>query len=67
MATHDEFRTFFRGLPPLGYWLDCLRRLYEAPAETIRSYMREDGIAGHNGQCGICYDNRETFRFKVPS
>jgi hypothetical protein len=45
----DLFRAFLSGLPTRGgFCLDCLSKLYPAPASTIAGYLSDIGITGRH-------------------
>ena len=59
----DLFRKFVGNLSAgAGYCLECLSEMYGEPAETIRGYLGESGLVGHEAECGNCDQHKETFK-----
>ena len=59
---------FLSGLPaPAGYCVDCLGRMWGAPAETIRRYLKEGEIVSDEAECGDCGQRGETIRARSSS
>jgi hypothetical protein len=36
--------------------------MYGEPAETIRGYLGESGLVGHEAECGNCDQHKEAFK-----
>jgi len=59
----DLFRTFLGNLSAgAGYCVECLSEMFGEPDQTIRGYLSEGGLAGHQGECRNCGEDKETFK-----
>ncbi len=62
-----HFRAFFESLRVEAYCLDCLSKMYDEPATTVWTYLRENRTLGRYVECANCGRLRETFRSRPTS
>ena len=62
VESSKHFRAFFESLRVEAYCLDCLSKMYDEPAATVWTYLRENRILGRHVECANCGRLREAFQ-----
>ena len=57
-----HFRAFFESLRVEAYCLDCLSKMYDEPAATVWTSLRENRTLGRYVECANCGRVREAFQ-----